>query len=106
MPAFHCAHTNAICNIFEMIVSVRQCFTNKVSCPSPCRTFHGIIPHPAYVLGQYLMGFAVFLLLNHCLLKMIGSNFASALLRTDDGKKHCGKTYFKHGMIREIGAMA
>ena len=94
MPAFHWAQASAIRSMSDMMVVVLQCFRKSESWPSPCRTFHGIIPHPANDFGQKRIGFAVFRL-KPCLAKMSGRDFASARSKTCGEKKHCGSTNFK-----------
>ena len=94
IPALHCAQDRAMRSIFEIMEFVRQCLMNNWICPSPCRTFHGIIPHPPYVVGQKRMGLAVFRL-KPFLATMMGSDLALAWSRTCGGKKHWGSTYLR-----------
>ena len=94
VPAFHCAHARAMRSISEMIVVIGQCFMKRVSWPSPCNTFHGIMPQPANNFGQKRMGFAMFWL-KPCLASISGSDFASAWSRIFGEKKHCGSTNYR-----------
>ena len=93
-PDCHWHHAVAMRTVLEIIVSVLQCFMNNAIWPSPCKTFHGIMPHPPYDFGQKRIDFAVFRL-NPCFARISGRDLVSAWSRIRGEKKHCGRTYFK-----------